>query len=140
MFLAGTGTAILRAGLVELPRDIEDERSAGGIVGGEVAIAEDDGLGLVGIEEVDATQVSSQSAQATERDVFLNTEIADDTGLRDAEIVILALCGPLQVGTQTEGVGQFDGVAPRAVEPGLGEGDDLTYGSGRFVILKHSYN
>ena len=140
LFVAGTGAAVLRAGLVELPRQVEYESAAGGIAGGEVAIAEDDGLGLIGVKEVDATQVGSQSAQAAERDVFLNTEIADDTGLRDAEIVVLALCGPLQVGTQSESVGQFDGIAPRTIEPRLREGNNLTYGSGRFVILKHSYN
>ena len=60
LFVAGTGAAILRAGLVELPRQVEDESAAGGIAGGEVAIAEDDGLGFVGVEEVDAAQVGSQ--------------------------------------------------------------------------------
>ena len=125
---ASTRAAVLRAGLVELPRQVEDEGTAGGIAGGEVAIAEDDGLGLVGIEEVDAAQVGSQRAQTVERDVLLDAEVADDAGPCDAEVVVLALCSPLQVGTQTKGVGQFNGVAPGAVEPGLGEDDDLAGG------------
>lgn len=90
LLVAGTTSAILRTGLVELPRQVEDEGAAGGIVGGEVAIAEDDGLGLVGVEEVDAAQVGSQRAQAAERDVFLDAEVANDAGAGDAEVVVLS--------------------------------------------------
>ena len=46
----------------------------------------------------------------------------------------------LQVGAQPQGVGQLDGVAPGAVEPGLGEGDDLASGGWRLVVLEHGYN
>lgn len=140
LLVAGTTSAILRTGLVELPRQVEDERSTGGIVGGEVATAEDDGLGLVGVEEVDAAQVGSQRAEAAERDVFLDAEVANDAGAGDAEVVVLSLRGPLHVSTQTKGVGQFDGVAPGTVEPGPGEGDDLARGCGRFVVLEHGYD
>ena len=74
MFLAGATSAVLRAGLVELPRQVKNEGATGGIAGDEVAIAEDDGIGLVGVEEVDAAQVGSQRAQAAERDVLLDAE------------------------------------------------------------------
>jgi len=140
LLVAGATSAIFRTGLVELPRQVEDEGAAGGIVGGEVAIAEDDGLGLVGVEEVDAAQVGSQRAQAVERNVLLDAEAAYDTRLGDAEVVVLTFRGPFQVGAQTQGVGQFYGIAPRAVEPGPGEGDDLAGGSGRLVVLEHGHN
>ena len=39
LLVASTRAAILRAGLVELPRQVENEGAAGGGVGGEVAIA-----------------------------------------------------------------------------------------------------
>ena len=51
-----------------LPRQVEDEGAAGGVAGGEVAIAENDGLGLVGVEEVGAAQVGSQRAHYAEYD------------------------------------------------------------------------
>ena len=60
LLVACTGAAILRAGLVELPRQVEQESAAGRIVDSEVAIAEEDGIGLVGVEEIDAAQVGSQ--------------------------------------------------------------------------------
>ena len=130
LLVASTRAAILRAGLVELPSEVEDESAAGGIVGGEVAIAEDDGLGLVGIEEVDAAQVGSQRAQTTKRDIFLYAEAAYDAGLRDAEVVVLTLRGPIHVGTQSEIARQFDGVAPRSVEPRLAECGHFAFSSG----------
>ena len=70
LFLSCSLATVFRVGFVELPRQVEDEGAAGGIVGGEVAIAENDGLGLVGVEEVDAAQVGSQRAQAAERSVL----------------------------------------------------------------------
>ena len=60
LLFAGTRAAILRAGLVELPGKVECEGTTSRIVDGEVAIAVDDGIGLVGIEDVDAAQVGSQ--------------------------------------------------------------------------------
>ena len=60
LLLSGSSSAVLRAGLVELPGEVEREGAAGGVVDGEVAIAVDDGIGLVGIEDVDAAQVGSQ--------------------------------------------------------------------------------
>ncbi len=60
LLVACTGAAILRASLVELPREVEHEGAAGRVVDGEFAIAKDDGIGLVGIEGVDAAQVGSE--------------------------------------------------------------------------------
>ena len=53
-------------------------------------MAEDGGIGLVAVEEVVAAQVSSQRAQAAERDVFLDAEVANDAGPGDAEVVVLS--------------------------------------------------
>ena len=60
LLLAGTRAAVFRAGFVELPREVEGEGAAGWVVDCQIAIAVDDGIGLVGIEDVDAAQVGSQ--------------------------------------------------------------------------------
>ena len=60
LLFAGTRAAILRAGLVELPREVEHEGATGWIMDSQITIAKDDGIGLVGVEEVDAAQVGSQ--------------------------------------------------------------------------------
>jgi len=112
LLAAGTRAAILRAGLVELPRQVEQESAAGRIVDSEVAIAEEDGIGLVAIEEIDAAQVDCQLPKVTQMEVLLQAKTANDTWLGDTEIVVLALSGPLHVGTQPEGVRQFNGVSP----------------------------
>ena len=78
----------------------------------EVAIAEEDGIGLVAIEEIDAAQVDCQLAEVTQMKIFLKLQAANDTWLGDTEIVVITLCGPFHIGTQTEGVRQFNGVSP----------------------------
>ena len=71
LLLAGTGATVFAAGFIELPREIEHESAAGGVVDGEVAIAEDDGIGLVGIEDVNIAKVGSQRAETTQIEVLL---------------------------------------------------------------------
>ena len=63
LLLAGAGAAVLRVGFVELPREVEGEGATGWVVDFQIAIAVDDGIGLVGIEDVDAAQVGSQRAE-----------------------------------------------------------------------------
>ena len=125
--------------LVELPREVERESAPGGVVYLEVAIAEDDGIGLVGVEEVVAAQIDRECAQTAEAEILLHAEVAQDAGLGDAEVVVVAFGGPLQVGTQTQVAGQFEGVSPGTVEPRLRERDSFTSGSGRLVVLEHGY-
>ena len=60
LLVTGTGAAIFRAGLVEFPCEIEREGATGGIMDCQVTITENDGIGLVGVEDVDAAQVGSQ--------------------------------------------------------------------------------
>ncbi len=60
LLVAGTGSALFRAGLVEFPCEIEREGATGGIMDCQVTITENDGIGLVGVEDVDAAQVGSQ--------------------------------------------------------------------------------
>ena len=112
LLLACTGAAIFRAGLVELPGEVEHEGAAGGVAGGDVAIAKEDGIGLVGVEKVDATQVGSQCAEAAQVEVFLHAKAAYDARLGDAEVVVFTLRGPVQIGTQPAVVRQIDGIAP----------------------------
>ena len=121
--------------LVELPCEVEREGAAGGVVDGEVAIAEDDGICLVGIEDIDAAKVGSQRTETVQVEVFLDTKAGEETRLSDAEIVVLALRGPFHIGTQAEGVRQFDGVSPGTVEPRPRERDCLTGSSRRLVVL-----
>ncbi len=49
LLIAGTGATILRAGLVELPHEVDEESATGGIADGQLADAVDGGVGLVGI-------------------------------------------------------------------------------------------
>ena len=59
LLLAGATSAILRTGLVELPGEIDQERATGGVVNRQFADAVDDGVGLVGVEEVNAAHIKS---------------------------------------------------------------------------------
>ena len=140
LLIAGAGTAVLRASLVELPREVEHEGATGWIVAGELAIAKYDGIGLVGVEEVYAAQVGRQRAETMQVEVLLDTEATNDARFVDAEIIVFTLCGPFQVGTEAEGMGQLEGVAPRAVEPRLAEGGDFACGGWRLVVLEHGYH
>ena len=78
----------------------------------QIAIAVDDGIGLVAVEDVDAAQVGSERAQTAEAEVFLKAKAADEAWLGDVEVVVLSLRGPFHIGTQAEVVRQFDGVSP----------------------------
>ena len=112
LLLAGTRAAILRVGFVELPRQVEREGTTGGVVHLEVAIAVDDGIGLVAVEEVVATQVYRERAKTAEAEILLHAEVAHDAGLGDVEVIVVAFGGKVQVSTQAQVVGQLDGVAP----------------------------
>ena len=59
LLLAGARAAILRVSLVELPREVKGEGATGWVMDCQIAIAVEDGIGLVGIEDVDAAQVGS---------------------------------------------------------------------------------
>ena len=54
LLLACARAAILRTGFVELPREVKGEGATGWVMDCQIAIAVEDGIGLVGIEEVDA--------------------------------------------------------------------------------------
>ena len=59
LLLAGATSAILLTGLVELPGEIDQESATGGVVNRQFADAVDDGVGLVGVEEVNAAHIKS---------------------------------------------------------------------------------
>ena len=61
---------------------------------GEVTISEENGIGLVGVEEVDAAQVGSQRAETMQVEVLLNADVAYNAWLGDAEIIVFALRSP----------------------------------------------
>ena len=74
LLLSGAGAAVLRAGLVELPDEVEGDGAAGGVVGREFADAVDDGGGLVGVQDVVAAEVGGQRAEAAQVEVVLHAE------------------------------------------------------------------
>ena len=96
-FLLGTGTAatILRTGLVELPRQVETEGGTGRIHGCELTDAIDNGIGLVRTEKVVAAQVGCQGSEDAETVVALQTQTGLKAGGDHAEVVVVALRGPL---------------------------------------------
>ena len=74
LLLAGTTSAILRASLVELPGEIDQERATGGVVNRQFADAIDSGIGFVGVEEVNTTHIEGQLSQTAEVEVALHAE------------------------------------------------------------------
>ena len=74
LLLAGTGATILRAGLVELPVEVDEERAAGRVVYCQLAETEDSGIGLVGVEDIDAAHIERQLSQAAEVEIALDAE------------------------------------------------------------------
>ena len=104
LLLAGTTSAILRAGLVELPIEVDEERAAGGVGGREFADAVDDGLGLVSVQNINAANIKSQLSETAEVEVVLHAKCEVESLGGDAEVVVVALRGPLGVGSQSETV------------------------------------
>ena len=74
LLLSGAGAAVLRAGLVELPDEVEGDGAAGGVVGREFADAVDDGGGLVGVQDVVAAHIEGQLSQTAQVEVALHAE------------------------------------------------------------------
>ena len=91
LLLAGTTSTILRAGLVEFPRQVEREGTAGGIVDGDITDAIDDAAILVGVEHIVATQVGCQGAETAQVEITLHAEVGSETGASEAEVVDVAL-------------------------------------------------
>ena len=67
----------------------------------QIAIAVDDSIGLVAVEDVDAAQVGSERAQTAEAEVFLKAKAANEAWLGDVEVVVFTLRGPFYVCIQT---------------------------------------
>ena len=99
----------------------------------QFTIAKDDGIRLIGIEDVDATQISIQCAEMAQVEIFLHSDATDDARFFDAEVIVLTLRCPFQVCIQSESMRQLNRVAPRAIEPRLVERDGLSCASS--VIL-----
>ena len=137
LFFTSPRAAIFRACLVELPCHIERESATGRVVHGEVTITEEDGIGLVGIEEINAAQIEGQRTETAQVEIFLQSKNRDDTRVGYTEVIVFSLRGPLQVSTQAEIVRQQERVPPGAIEPRLTERDYLACGGWRFVILEH---
>jgi len=70
------------------------------------------GIGLIGVEDVNAAHIERQLSETAEVEVALDTEFDIEAVGDDAEVVVVALHGPLSIGTQAETVGQLEVVVP----------------------------
>ena len=136
MLAAGTGATILRAGLVELPDEIDEECAAGRIVSRQFTDTVDGGTGLVGVEKVSATHIEGQLSQTTEIEVALHAEREVETLLCDAEVVVVALRCPLGISRQPKTVRQFDVVVPDERDVWVVEGLDGAVSRRCLIILE----
>ena len=124
LLFAGTTTAILASGLVELPGEVEREGTTGRIEYCQLTRTIDDGLGLVGIEDVVATQIEGQRAETTQIEVALNAHIDTSLSLQDAEVVDVAFRIETDSSIDAPALWQFDGVVPADVHIRTVECDD----------------
>ena len=58
--------------------------------------------GLVSVQNINAAHIKGQLSEATEVEVALNAECEVEALGGDAEVVVVALRGPLGVGSQSE--------------------------------------
>ena len=137
LLFSGSGATILRAGLIELPDEIDEECATGGVADGQLSDAVDGGIGLVGVEDVVATHIERQRAETTEVEVALHAEREVETLGVDAEVVVVALRCPLGIGRQTKTMRQFDVVVPDERDVWVVEGLDGTVGRRRLVVLEY---
>ena len=96
LLLAGTRATILRAGLVELPGKVEHKGATGRIVRGQLPISVDDGIGLVGVEDIAATQVESECTHTLQVEITLQTYVGEKASAGHAEVVVVTLRIPLE--------------------------------------------
>ena len=116
LLLACPRAAILAAGLVEFPCEIETERAAGRVTDGNLAQAVDYGIGLIRVEDVVATQVGGEGTQGAQVEVALNAKAGVEAVSNDAEVIVVAVRSPLCRGFQAEVLRQLEVVLPNERE------------------------
>jgi len=136
LLLAGTRAAILRLGLVELPREVEGEGASGRVVGGNLADAIDDAAALVGIEHIVAAQVGCQGAEAAQVEVALHAVVVSEGDAVEAEVVHVTLRRQAHACTQAPAMRQLHGVVPSKVDIRTAEGDLAAVGTWRLIVLE----
>ena len=125
-------------GLVELPGKVEHKGATGWIVRCQLSIAVDDGIGLVGMEGIAATEVEGQRTHTLQDEVALQSDVGEETGLGHAEIVVVSFRIPLGRDIEPETLRQFDVVLPADNEPGVVECDGGAISRRRLEILQLS--
>ena len=65
--------------LVELPGKVKHKGATGRIVRSQLSITEDDGIGLVGMEDIAATQVESECTHTLQDEITLPLYIRFDS-------------------------------------------------------------
>ena len=140
LFLAGTRTAILRAGLVELPYQVEKEGATRRIKHRQLAWTIQGGLGLVAVEYVVATQVEGKQAHAAQVEVALNTHIDMPLSLQEAAVAHIALWIETSTGIDAPALGQLDSIIPAQVQVRAIECDGRIVGRRRLVVLEEQIN
>ena len=83
-------------GLVELPGKVEHKNAAGRIVCCQLSIAENDGIGLVGVEDIATTQVESECTHTLQVEITLQAYVGEKASVGHAEVVVVALRVPLE--------------------------------------------
>ena len=83
-------------GLVELPGDIEYKSATGRIVRSQLSIAIDDGIGLVGMEDIAATEVEGECTHTLQVEIALQAYVGEKASAGHAEVVVIALRIPLE--------------------------------------------
>ena len=82
----------------------------------QFANAVEDGIGLVGVEDVNATHIEGQLSETAEIEVALDAEFCTKAVGSDAVVVVVSLVGPLGSSVQAEVLRQFDVVLPDECE------------------------
>ena len=125
-------------GLVELPGKVEHKGATGRIVRCQLSIAIDDGIGLVGVEDIAATEVEGECTHTLQVEVALQSDVGEETGLGHSEIVVVSFRIPLGRDIEPETLRQVDVVLPADNEPGVVECDGGAISSRRLEILQLS--
>ena len=103
----------------------------------QLAETEDSGIGLVGVEDINAAHIERQLSETAEVEVALDAEFCIEAVGDDAVVIVIALVSPLGIGTQAEAVGQFDVVLPDECEVRTGQRQYGAISRRRLVVLEN---
>ena len=83
-------------GLVELPGKVKHKGAAGRVVRSQFSITEDDGISLVGVEDIAATEVEGECTHTLQVEITLQSYVGEKASAGHAEVVVVTLRVPLE--------------------------------------------